>query len=203
MLKTRFKYLELQGIGMKKGLKILLLSDTWATLALGMIGPIYAIFVADIGGDILDASWAYFAFMITSGVVMYFISHWEDKVKHKNRLITLGYSLTALGCLSYIFVDSQLTLVITQMILGVAEAVQVPAYDAMYSSYLRKHKAASEWGNWEAMQYIVTAIAALAGGYLAKSLGFKALFVAMFIFSLFSVFTSLGMFKNSKYLRSQ
>lgn len=78
---------------MKRGIKFLLLSDTWVTLALGMIGPIYAIFVEDIGGDILDASWAYFAFMITSGVVMYLISHWEDRVKHKEKLVTLGYCL--------------------------------------------------------------------------------------------------------------
>ena len=58
---------------MKKGLKFLVLSDSWATLALGMIGPIYAIFVEQIGGDILDASWAYFAFTMTSGVVNVFV----------------------------------------------------------------------------------------------------------------------------------
>ena len=58
---------------MKKGLKFLVLSDAWATLALGMIGPIYAIFVEQIGGDILDASWAYFAFTMTTGVVNVFV----------------------------------------------------------------------------------------------------------------------------------
>lgn len=55
---------------MKRGLRFLLIADTWATLAIGMLGPIYAIFVEEIGGDLLDASWAYFAFMITSGILM-------------------------------------------------------------------------------------------------------------------------------------
>jgi len=39
---------------MRNGLKILIIADAWANLALGMIGPIYAIFVGQIGGDILD-----------------------------------------------------------------------------------------------------------------------------------------------------
>ena len=51
---------------MRRGLKILLLADGTANLALGMIGPIYALFVEKIGGDILDAGWAYFAFMVSS-----------------------------------------------------------------------------------------------------------------------------------------
>ncbi|MBT3297340.1 MFS transporter [archaeon] len=185
---------------MKKGIKVLLLSDTWATLGLGMIGPIYAIFVENIGGDILDASWAYFAFLISSGIVMYLISHWEDRVKHKERLITLGYCLASLGALSYYFVDSQLTLVMTQIILGLSEAVLVPAYDALYSKYLTKHNVASEWGNWESMRYIVTAGSVLIGGYLAYHFGFKFLFLVMFGISLLSVFSSLYLYKGKKFL---
>lgn len=187
---------------MKRGIRFLLISDTWATLALGMIGPIYAIFVEEIGGDILDASWAYFAFMMTSGVMMYLISHWEDKAKHKEKLVTMGYLLTALGCLSYIFVHNQISLVITQIILGVAEAVQVPAYDALYSKYLDKSKEASEWGDWESMRYIMTAIAAIVGGYLAYQYGFKILFIVMFVVSIGGVFSSLNMFRKKSILNS-
>ncbi|MBC8494827.1 MFS transporter [archaeon] len=187
---------------MKRGIKFLLLSDTWATFALGMIGPIYAIFVQDIGGDLLDASWAFFAFMITSGILMYAISHWEDRFKHKEKLVTLGYILTALGCLSYFFVYSQGMLIITQIILGIAEAVQVPAYDALYSKYLEKKKASSQWGDWESMRYIATAIAAIAGGYFATIFGFRALFLAMFGISCISIITSLKLYKNKKYLNS-
>jgi len=173
------------------------------TLSLGMLGPIYAIFVQDIGGDILDASWAYFAFMITTGVILYLISKWEDKVKHKEKLITIGYSLTSLGVLSYVFVNNQTTLIITQIILGVAEAILLPAFDATYSSYLDKNEEASNWGAWESMWYIVTAFSCVIGGYIASSkLGFRGLFIIMFILSLFSVVTSLNMFKKKKYLNS-
>lgn len=172
---------------MKRTLRILLFADVWATLAVGMIGPIYAIFVQEIGGDVLDASWAYFAFMITSGVVMYLISHWEDHVKHKERLVLLGYGLSSLGLFSYIFVESQWHLIVTQCILGLAEAVLVPSYDALYSRSLTKNAEASEWGDWEAMRYLVTAVAALAGGYIADAFGFRILFIVMFAISLISL----------------
>ena len=187
---------------MKRGIKYLLFADSWASLAIGMIGPIYAIFVEQIGGDILDASWAYFTFMITSGVAMYLISSIEDKTKHKEKFVTLGYSLTALGCLSYIFVYNQATLLTTQIILGLSVAFGNPAYDALYSHYINKKEEASEWGSWEAMGYIVTAIAAIIGGYIASLFGFKTLFIIMFLASLLSIIISLNLFKDKKYLSS-
>src|SRR3989344_8851073 len=123
---------------MKKGLKFLVLSDAWATLALGMIGPIYAIFVEQIGGDILDASWAYFAFTLTSGIVMYLLSFWEDHIKHKEYLINLSYLLLSLGCLGYYFVYNQTTLLMVEVVFGLATAFLAPAYDTVYSHYVKK-----------------------------------------------------------------
>lgn len=176
---------------MKRGIKLLLLSDLWITLSLGMIGPIYAIFVEQIGGDLLDAGWAYFAFMMTTGIVLFIMGKWEDKVKHKERLLLVGYSLMALGCLSYYFVNSQISLVITQIILGLAEAIQLPAYDALYSKYLTKDHAASEWATWESQSYIATAIAAVIGSWIATVYGFRLLFAVMFAISIASIVFSI------------
>jgi MFS family permease len=188
---------------MKKGIKFLLLADALATLGVGMIGPIYAIFVEDIGGDILDASWAYFAFMITSGAVMYLFSKWEDHAKYKEKFVVGGYFIIAAGCLSYLFVNSQFTLLITQVILGLGIAFCSPAFDALYSHYIIKKEETSDWGTWESLAYIVTAIAAVVGGYLASSLGFKTLFVFMFIASLGGAMASLNLFRDKQYLNSK
>ncbi len=185
---------------MKRGLYFLLAADAWANLALGMLGPIYAIFVEEIGGDILDASWAYFAFTFTSGVMIYLIGRWEDRVKHKEKLIVGGYALTAIGALGYMFVDSQTSLIIVQVVLGIATAILNPAFDALYSHYVIKENETSNWGAWEGMGYIVAAIAAIIGGYTAHTFGFTALFVIMFVAALTGAIISLGLFNSKDYL---
>lgn len=102
---------------MKRGLKILLISDSIANLATGMIGPIYAIFVEQIGGGILEASWTFFAYNLSAGIVMYLLSILENYIKHKEKIVFYGYALTSLGCFSYIFVYNWWTLFFTQVIL--------------------------------------------------------------------------------------
>lgn len=109
--------------------------------------------------------------------------------------------MTALGCLSYLFVYNQMSLILTQIILGLSQAVLSPAFDAIYSEHVDRKKSTSEWGDWEAMQFIVTAIAAITGGYLANQFGFKSLFVFMFIISLGSIFTSIHLFKTKKLIK--
>lgn len=188
---------------MKNGIKVLLVSDAWINLAVGMIGPIYAIFVEEIGGDILDASWAYSAYMITAGVVMYILSKWEDHSKHKEHFVVLGYALTSVGCLLYYFVFNQFTLLLTQVVLGFAIAILDPAFDAIYSHYVKAKEEASNWGIWEAMSYIVTAIAAIVGGYIAEFFGFKPLFLLMFFVSLIGTVSSLSLYRGNQYLDSE
>lgn len=187
---------------MKRGIKFLLLADAWVNLALGMLGPIYALFVEQIGGDILDASWAYFAYMLTTGVVIWLISRWEDRFAHKEILVTCGYLATSIGCLSYVFVNDQMSLLITQVILGFATALLNPAFDSLYSHYVTRKAETSDWGTWEAMGYVVTAVAAIVGGYIAYGFGFRTLFLVMFLSSIASTLVSFNMFRKKKYLRS-
>ncbi len=186
---------------MKRGIALLLFADGWFNLALGMLGPIYALFVENIGGDLLDASIAYFIFMFTTGVVMYLIGLWEDRHDHKEKFVIGGYFLTSLGILLYYFVENTRMLFITQIILGFSTALLTPAFGAMYTSFLDKNKIASEWGTWGSMWYIVTGIAALIGGYIADSAGFKTLFLVMFFISLLASFSSLRLLENKNLKR--
>ncbi|MBI2448104.1 MFS transporter [Candidatus Microgenomates bacterium] len=185
---------------LKKGIKILLLADFFAVLATGMIGPIYAIFVQDIGGDILDASWAYFAYMVSCGVVLYLMGLWENRVKNKGAFVVAGYALNALGCLSYFFVASQWQLIGTQIILGLSQAVLSPVFDSLYSDFVNQKNKAREWADWEAMLYVTNALAAVIGGYFVAFFGFKNLFLLMFFIALLATIASTGMLKGKKYL---
>ncbi|MBS3153286.1 MFS transporter [Candidatus Woesearchaeota archaeon] len=186
---------------MKRGTALLLLADSWFNLALGMLGPIYALFVQEIGGDLLDASLAYFIFMITSGIVIYIVGLWEDKFDHKEKFIIAGYFLSSIGVALYLFVNNITMLFLTQIVLGIAQALLTPAYNALYTHYLDKNKEASEWGAMSSTWYVVTGLAAIAGGFIANSFGFKTLFVVMFFVSLISSFMSLSLLKRKKLMK--
>jgi drug/metabolite transporter (DMT)-like permease len=75
---------------MNRTIKTLLATDSLFVLAAGMLGPIYAIFVERIGGDILEAGGAYAAFSLASGILIFLISKWEDHVRHQEKLVVIG-----------------------------------------------------------------------------------------------------------------
>ncbi len=83
-----------------------------------------------------------------------------------------------------------------QIIFGFSEAIGTPAYDSVYSKNLTKGKYASGWGAWESMHYIVVAIAALVGGFVAESFGFQTLFFFMFLLSLVGLLVSLNLLRR-------
>ncbi|MBU0635740.1 MFS transporter [Candidatus Micrarchaeota archaeon] len=176
---------------MRKWLKTLLVADSFAALASGMLLPIYAIFVGQIGGDLLDASSSWAVFAIIAGILIYVMGRWEDKHKHYARLMFSGYLLRALAFLGYFFVSNTTELFLVQIILGISAAVLTPSYDALYSSYLDKGKYATEWGAWEGMTLVVEGIAALMGGAIVFYFGFSVLFLIMFLTGLLGALISI------------
>src|SRR3989344_5286078 len=114
--------------------RLLLVTDAFYMLAGAVIAPIYALFVKDIGGDLLDASLTFTVYMITAGVVVLLLGLWEDKVKHQTKFVIGGYGVGVIGYLGYLFVDSAGSLFIVQGILGLSAALKDPAYDALFSN---------------------------------------------------------------------
>ncbi|MFC1697912.1 MFS transporter [Nanoarchaeota archaeon] len=180
---------------MRPALKILLIASSLAMLAGGLFGPIYAVFVEQIGGDLLTAGGAYAAFSIAAGLLIFLISRWEDHVKHKEILVIIGYALGCIGFIGYLLVQEPWHLFIVQIIFGLGEAIGVPAFDGLYSKNLDHGKFVSEWGLWETMAYIIGGISALIGGYIANIYGFKSLFIIMLIISIIGLIASLSLLK--------
>lgn len=166
---------------MNKWIKTLLAADFFVLMGMGMITPIYALFVDEIGGGILEASISWAVFSFTAGVLMYLIGKWEDRKKNYAKMLFLGYLLRAFAFLGYLFVKTPLELFGVQILLGLSLAIGFPSYDTLYSQSLDRGRFATEWGAWEAMNMIVAAIAALVGGFIASSFGFSTLFIIMFL----------------------
>ena len=162
-----------------KSLRILLVTNGLILIAAAMIGPIYAVFVENIGGDLLDASIAGGLFALTAGLVTLFSGKLSDRIRHSEIIMILGYALIGTGFFLYQYVDSILFLFAIQVMIGLGNAIYSPAFDKLYSAHLDSKKAGTEWAAWESMNYFTTAFGALVGGVIVTVFGFNAIFLIM------------------------
>ncbi len=162
-----------------RALRILLVTNAMVLIAGATLGPIYALFVEKIGGNLLDASLAFSTFAVAAGIATLISGRYSDKIKETELILVLGYAIMGIGFLSYIWVNSILSLLIVQVIIGLGEAIYAPAFDAVYSRHLNGQRVGREWGNWEALNYFMLAFGAAVGGILVSNFGFNMIFVIM------------------------
>jgi DHA1 family multidrug resistance protein-like MFS transporter len=166
-------------LSFNKALRILLATNAMILIASAMLGPIYALFVEGIGGDLMDASIAAGLFALAAGVTTLTSGKYSDRLKQSELVVVFGYAIMGMGFLLYNFVDSVAFLFLVQLITGFGEAIYSPAFDATYSKHLTHDHAGSQWGAWESMNYFTAAIGAVVGGLIVTFFGFNAIFLAM------------------------
>jgi len=174
---------------MHKALKILIVSSIFYNFSLGLLTPIFALFVQQIGGGILEASRAWFLYTLLIGITIVTFGRIEDKIS-KRKMFLLGRVLFTLAAVSYIFVENVEHLYFVQIMLAMSLAIVDPAFTALFSHYLIKGKESTEWSIWEGSIYIFIALGAIMGGVIASSFGFKFLFLVMSISAAFSTLTA-------------
>jgi MFS family permease len=169
------------GSKLNKNLRMLILVNATITFVIGMFAPFYAVFVEKIGGGAAMAGISWAIFSIVSGALIFLLSKWELRVKSRHMLLALGYLIRAVVFLSYAFMNNIPQLLVTQVLWGIASAIGTPAFDALYNSNTNADTAIVEWGDWEGISAIATGVAALIGGLLIQTIGFKILFIFMSI----------------------
>lgn len=162
-----------------KALRILLFTNALILIAVAMLGPIYALFVEKVGGDLLDASLSGGVFALAACITTLIAGKYADKTKNDKVIVFVGYSLMGIGFLLYIVVNSIWYLFLVQVLIGFAEAIYSPAFDALFSKHICICKAGREWGSWEAMNYLSGALGAIMGGFIIANFGFNTAFVIM------------------------
>jgi predicted MFS family arabinose efflux permease len=169
-----------------RAIKILLFTNSVVLVAGAMLGPFYAIYVENIGGDIFDASITVAIFAVIAGITTLISGRFTDKIKEGELVIVFGYAMMGVGFILYLFVDSILTLFLVQIVIGFSNAIYNPAFDAIYTKHIDKRKAGRIWGAWEAMDYFSIAFGAIIGSIIVVYVGFNLLFILMAAFCFFS-----------------
>ena len=169
---------------MHKNIKILLTCSIFIHGGVNLLAPIYALFIKQINGSLLDASATVGFYAILRGVA-YFLFKRVDEHKFDRRfMISLGYFLFFIGYVFYIFATTVIHVFFIQGILAVAEVIINPSWSAVIATSLTKGKERGIYSDFYGYRSIAEGIAAIAGGFLALQLGFNTLFVTMAIFAL-------------------
>ena len=168
----------------KKAKHIILSAQMIAIGTMGLFGPIFAIYIERLGGDILAAAFAVTIYSIVYGGLVILLGRVTDKMKESEYLIIAGFFLASLGYVGYIFAQNPFHIFILEIVFGVAQALNTPAFDALYQKHMDTSKPASEWGQWEGLYYITEGITAFVGGVIANYIGFFYLFIIMAAISL-------------------
>ncbi len=164
---------------LNRALRILLTTNGFILFAGALIGPIAAIYVESIGGDILDAGIAGGLFALAAGFTTLFSGKLTDKVKEHELIVVAGYLLMGVGFLLYTVASTLWLLFAVQILIGFAEALYSPAFDKLFSEHAPRSRAGRAWGIWESMNYFTLAIGAFAGGVIVRYFGFTPLFLIM------------------------
>lgn len=161
----------------RKG-KILLYSSNLWYLGEGMLGPLFAVFAGVVGGNILDITWAWAIYLSVTGILILFIGKLSDGLS-KEKILIAGYGLNTLFTFGYLLVDTPYELFIVQAGLGLAAALSIPTWDALYDHHSGDEKDGFIWGLASGEAYLITAVAVIIGGFVVTRFSFSVLFITM------------------------
>ena len=174
---------------MKKGLKLLILSDLLIIMSFGLISPILAIFIKDglTGGNAFSAGLSTAVALLVKSLLEIPFGKIEDH-HNKKRFLIIGTFLISFVPLGYFFINNVFQLYMVQFFYGIGAAMAFPAFGALFLRYLDRGKAAYEWSIYGTVVGLGTAITAFLGGYVAQKFSFDALFLTTFIVSIIGTF---------------
>lgn len=167
---------------------LLIVESVWA-FGSGLFLPIFAIFSSQVGGDITDAGFAAAIFIAVTSLLEYPIGKMLDYYRlHHNQkwFLVADYFIEALVFFGYMFVSNKYELFALQIVLGVANALGDPAWEALYDESTPDRKAGSYWASSHMVIGLATAVAIAFGGVLAATYGFTPIFFAGGCISLFA-----------------
>lgn len=159
--------------------RLLVLSYVLSTFAEGIILPIYAVFVQNIGGTILDAGGAMGIFLITQGIFTIFIHKLHRKASQRIGFMIFGWVVWVIGISLYLFISSTLTLFITQILTAMGNAIADPIFVEELANHTDKKSAELEWGIFEGSNDLVNGFAAILGGIIVTTFGFRVMIYIM------------------------
>ncbi len=172
---------------MRRGIKILILSDIALLASIGFIAPIFAIFVEHLdGGSIFAAGMAQMIYLLTKSFGDLFFAFVIDRWDNHKFFLVGGYIFTGGVPLLYPLVQNVWQLYFLEFLMGVGTAVAYPTWSVIFTSFLEKEDKGYTWSMYGFATGIAAAITSVSGAALTQLFGFKKTFLLAGIVGLLS-----------------
>ena len=188
-----------------KVIKIFITSDLFLNWGWGLLGPVFAIFIVKniAAGNVAQgaeiAGFAALTYWMVKSSLQIPVGKYLDK-NHGEKddfwFMVLGTFLVGLVPLGYLISSLPWHIYGLQALHGIAMALVVPSWSAMFTRHIDKGKEAFEWGTRSTIIGFAIGIAGAIGGILVAILGFKIIFIMVGTFSIISAALLLLIYKE-------
>jgi len=159
----------------------LLAASLVANFADSLFGPLYAVYVQNIGGDILDVGSTIALYSIATGLLIILVGKFADRLS-KELLTTIGFALGALGTLCYLVIDTPLELYVLQILFAVSTALLSAPLTALFAKNIDEKKAGLLWALEGGGNKMLLGFGLLIGTFVTYRFGFATVFIIIFLF---------------------
>lgn len=186
-----------------KVVRVLTISDVLMVSGFGLIAPIFAVFIDDSiqGGTVEVAGIASAIFLIVKSIGQIPVASLVDKIKGEKDdfwAMLVGSFAISLIPLFYLLVNTPFELYVVQFFYGLAAAIVFPAWMAIFTRHIDKQREGIEWGVYQTLVDIGSAVTASLGGFIAFRYGFDNLSVLVSILSFVGSFYLFGVYNKMR-----
>ncbi len=169
-------------------IRSLIVSDLVLFFALGLLSPIFAVFILENIGNRLEViGYAASCYWITRVIMVVPLSRLMDKLKgelDEYSFMVLGTFIISIVPLFYIIASEPWHIYALQIVNGIANSMAVPAWRIIFTNHVDRRFIGFEWSLEDVGVGIATAASAAIGAFVADKLGFNVLFGAMSFFGI-------------------
>lgn len=196
----RRKFLRmLAGVEINPVIRALIVSDILILSAFGLLAPIFAVFLIENiqGGSAEVAGFAAMIWLLSRAIFQIPVAIFIDRRtgERDDFWINFGGSVgVSLIPLLYLLASLPIHVYTIQAIYGLLHALTFPSYKAIFTRHIDPHREGLAWAIFDTTTDLGTALAAATGGVVAVTLGFRALFIFVSLFSLLGTFLLLRIY---------
>lgn len=168
-------------------MSLLIILNSFIIIASAFLMPLWAPFMAHIGGDVRTAGVAICIFSIIMGISTMLVAKLTQTFKLEIPFLWISALIVAISYGGYLLVSSPIELYLVQLILGLGCALQTPPLYAIYQRQMNPQESTFGWGVWNGTYNISIGVAALTSSNIMHLLGIHEVLWVLFGISLLSM----------------